>query len=127
LLTWDSSVALDACVLTAGDAGDGGNGGDSGRGGNGAPGGQGGLGNGRSSGGRGGDGASGGAGGPGSGGTGGPSIGIAYHGARPSWSDQTRLVVGARGAKGFGGTNLDAGTSPAPDGHDGFVALSTEI
>ena len=125
LLSWSSSVTLDACVLTAADGGDGGRGGNGGAGGDRTAGANGGneLLDGSNNtlmanGGKGGPGGFGGPAGSGSGGTGGPSYALVYHGDAPVETGSPVFTSGNGGAKGIGGTAT--GGTKAPDGADGL-------
>ena len=131
LLSFDSSVRLEACELAAGNGGDGGNGGNGGAGGDGGSGITGGnpISDGADrvgAGGPGGDGGDGGAGGPGAGGNGGPSYAVAYRGEAPRSLSDTSYLAGRGGRAGRGGT---AASIAAPSGAEGLslaqIALPT--
>jgi len=121
LLSFESTVTLNACTLITDQAGNGANGGHGGDGTEGAPGGAGGAGiNGGNNGCAGGSGGQGGAGGSGSGGAGGISAGILYAGTStptPVLDGATTSnvgsagkggVLGAQGPNGLTGTMVSA-------------------
>ncbi len=121
ILSWDSEVTLDACVVKSATGGVGGAGGPGGAGGKGGkPGAGGTAGDGMEAGGGGGTGGHGGPGGSGAGGTGGPSFGIVHKGTAPAALNGTTVQSGSGGDKGAGGQA--AGYPPAPDGQVGAVA-----
>jgi hypothetical protein len=125
LLSWSSSVTLDACTLTTGRGGDGGRGGNGGGGGAPSLGSDGGpSGDGMVRAGMGGPGGAGGRGGSGSGGTGGPSYPVVYHGSVPSEVSSTS-TPGNGGSRGIGGTAV--GGDKAPDGTDGASGVRFEV
>ncbi len=122
LLSWESEVTLDSCILSSSNGGNGGKGGNGGLGGKGQDGAIGGLGYSEDAGvtigpgGKGGKGGDGGFGAPGAGGNGGPSHVIVTKGTAPLQLGSTALTHGASGQKGTGGT---AGETKAPNGSDG--------
>ncbi len=122
LLTWESEVTLDSCILVSSNGGNGGKGGNGGAGGKGQDGAIGGPGYSEDAGmaigpgGKGGKGGDGGFGAPGAGGNGGPSHVIVTKGTAPVQLGSTTLTHGASGQKGTGGT---AGEGHAPSGSDG--------
>ena len=118
---WNSSIAVSASTLVAGDGGAGGPGGTGGDGGSGGAGGRGGLSAlpGYGAGGAGGDGGSGGDGGTGGGGAGGPSIGIFRGGTSSASIDDSTLIL--YGVPGAGGDNPTLGSSPGSTGQVGTV------
>jgi len=119
LLTWESTVSLDSCTLTANVAGAGGDGGKGHVGGAGKTGGLGGAKVGTvGKGGNGGDGADGGDGGNGAGGTGGPSIALVYDGTPVTHLTPSTLSFATTpAAAGKGGAFGQA----APDGSKGLT------
>jgi hypothetical protein len=125
LLSWNSSVTIDACTLVATTGGAGGKGGNAHTGGLGKAGGA--AGNPDpaqtvAGAGAGGPGGNGGKGGNGAGGTGGPSIALAYSGTRPTDSViPATLTPGNGGALGPGG-EINGSTVLA--GHDGQVGMA---
>jgi len=123
VLSWNSSLSLDACTLLARDGGAGGNAGKGRGGGTGKAGGLGGAGNTDNNvgeGGAGGKGGNGGNGGSGAGGTGGPSIALFWNGTMPLMIGNPSLQFAEKAAPGgLGGQlGLDA-ANKAPDGSVG--------
>lgn len=115
LISWDSSLVLDATKLTSNDGGAGGSGGKAGKGGIGKGGTLGGdATNGVGRGGPGGAGGNGGDAGAGSGGSGGPSYALVFHGTIPAEITLPVPQHGMGGKKGSGGAAV-AGAA-APDG-----------
>jgi len=127
LLSWQSTVSIDACKLVANTGGAGGDGGKGHIGGAGQIGGVGGprdqaaiVGKG----GNGGDGGTGGSGGNGAGGTGGPSIAVVFDGTAPTQLSPSVLVFApVASAAGKGGTL----GQPSDYGPDGFKGLTQDI
>jgi hypothetical protein len=121
ILSWQSTLTLDACQIVSGTGGSGGAGGLGGAGGKGMPGGKGGApaasgGATAAAGPNGGTGGDGGVGGSGAGGNGGPSHGLVFRGTRPSTVNGSTITPGGGGAAGIGGS---AGGQKAGDGKAG--------
>jgi len=127
VLSWNTKLTLDACLLLAGDGGAGGKGGAAGGGGPGKEGGKGGQNSAAiGKGGGGGLGGYGGRGGSGSGGSGGPSIALVYSGTAPTLVNSPKLTSSlTKAAKGAGGqTDLADPDSKAQDGAVGITAAT---
>jgi hypothetical protein len=125
VLSWNSKLTLDACILLASDGGAGGRGGAAGPGGPGKDGGAGGQNNASiGKGGNGGYGGYGGRGGSGSGGTGGPSIALVYSGIAPTLLNKSTLTSSlTKAPKGIGGqVDVNEPETKAPDGAPGITA-----
>jgi len=124
LLSWQSTVVIDGCKLTASSGGAGGDGGKGHVGGAGKAGGAGGAAdttNTVGKGGIGGDGGNGGNGGNGAGGTGGPSIALVYDGTPVTVLGLSTLTFAATpSAAGKGGT-LGQSEAYGPDGYKGLA------
>jgi hypothetical protein len=123
LLSWNSSLNIDAGTLMAREGGGGGNAGKGREGGTGQDGGKGGAGNSTNQvgvGGKGGLGGNGGNGGSGAGGTGGPSSALVWNGTKPVLNNSPSLQFAANPAPaGVGGQlGLDS-NNKAPDGKGG--------
>jgi len=126
LFSWQSSVSLDGCNLTASTGGAGGNGGNAHAGGAGKPGGMGGGTDKDNTVGAGGDGlrgGSGGNGGNGAGGTGGPAIALSWSGTKPIQMGDCHLNVGEGGKPGLGGRLGSDSTKWGPDGQAGIAEV----
>jgi hypothetical protein len=124
LLSWSSTITLEASTFVATAGGSGGNGGKAHGGGAGAAGGSAGRGDTDNSigvAGDGGKGGTGGNGGSGAGGTGGPSIALVYSGTEPKGVAGSTLTPGDGGALGTGG---HLGLNSANWGPDGQKGLS---
>jgi hypothetical protein len=125
LLSWNSSVTIDACTLVANTGGAGGKGGNGHLGGVGKSGGSGGNLDSThtvAAAGGGGTGGTGGNGGNGAGGTGGPSIALVYSGTRPDDSLIAAILTpGSGGPLGPGG---EINGSSVLAGNDGLVGMS---
>ncbi|MEI9939511.1 MAG: hypothetical protein WDO69_20010 [Pseudomonadota bacterium] len=124
LLSWQSTVSIDGCTLTANSGGAGGDGGKGHAGGVGKAGGIGGAaddGNTVGVGGDGGRGGNGGNGGNGAGGSGGPSVALVYDGTPPTQLGVSILnFASISAAAGKGGT-LGATANYGPDGSKGLT------
>ena len=124
LLSWQSSVLLAGCTLTARRGGAGGRGGNAHVGGIGQRGGMGGESDRDKNvgvGGDGGDGGNGGNGGDGAGGSGGPSIALYWAGTMPIQMGDYHLNIDDGGKPGQGGRFGPISTTWAPDGQPGIA------
>jgi hypothetical protein len=125
LLSWNSTVTLEASKLVAKNGGAGGKGGAGGARGIGAEGASGGVASTDvAGGGDGGDGGNGGNGGSGSGGSGGPAYALIFSGSKPTLDSDSTLAFGQGGALGDGGT---VASVTAPSGTKGKAAAELEV
>jgi hypothetical protein len=129
LLSWNSTLTLNASTLVAKSGGAGGNGGKGHAGGAGKAGGSGGAGNTTNQiakAGNGGDGGDGGNGGNGAGGSGGPSLALVYSGTKPIEVADPVLIHSDTGAPAGSGGQLGAQGAWGPNGTTGLAQSEYE-